>query len=272
MKENPFSPTHITLRKRTKKGQKTERPDPLLLLSVLPSPPLYILRLDLQNKGESNSQPANTHSTDPTAPVCITYSQPPPSSGSAADAGISPTIFSYSCGPTQTTHIFLATATNAPASASSHTNTKFFHLPIYDYIGIGIGVLIVSMILWQIFRRKKVTNSHSYQCRHCRSTQLSYRTVNSGNPNGNVGRHYYVCVNTDCPEVKSPSPGQHERGWVAWDDDFGVTPGNPPCKCRQISRQDITGVKPNRPRQIFWTCKRGACDYTLWGGLWEGLK
>ncbi|MCJ1453343.1 hypothetical protein MMC28_003690 [Mycoblastus sanguinarius] len=227
--------------------------------------------------GESDLQPPNTHSTDPTAPACITYSQPPPSSGSAADAGLSPTIFSYSCGPTQTTHIYLATATNAPASASSHAPTTISHLPIYAYVGIGIGGLLVLLLLLTLWR--KCTNTDTsripygqpnhpplspYRCRHCGSTYLTYKTVQPGNRNGNVGRPYYVCENPHCPNVTRLNAGQQDRGWVTWDDNIGVAPGNPLCKCLRSARQDTAGEGSGVPGRRFWTCSTGACHYTSW--------
>ena len=240
---------------------------------MLCSPPL-ICCLRILNKGESNSQPANTHSTDPTAPACITYSQPHPSSGSCA--GLSPTIFSYSCGPTQTTHIYLATATNAPASASSNTPNKFTHLPIYAYVGIGIGGLLVILILWGLWRictsrppypQPNPPIPSPYQCRNCRSTNLAFHTVGHGNPNGNAGRPYYVCVNASCPGRTSPNIDKHERGWVTWDDNIGVAPDNPLCRCQRISRLDIAGVYSNHRGRKFYTCSTGACDYFLWASL-----
>ena len=239
---------------------------------MLCSPPL-ICCLRLQNKGESNSQPANTHSTDPTAPACITYSQPPPSSGSYA--GLSPTIFSYSCGPTQTIHIYLATATNAPPSASSHSSNKFTHLPIYAYVLIGIGgVLVITLLLiWgKCTSRPHDTRPNPpfpspYQCRHCRSTNLAFHTVGHGNPNGNAGRRYYVCVNAFCPGLTSPNAARHERGWVTWDDIIGVTPDNPLCRCQRVSRLDVAGVYSNHRGRKFYTCSTGACDYFLWALL-----
>ncbi|KAM0803834.1 hypothetical protein BDR22DRAFT_699444 [Usnea florida] len=237
---------------------------------MLCSPPLiYCLRL--QNKGESNSQSANTHSTDPTAPACITYSQPPPSSGSYAD--LSPTIFSYSCGPTQTTHIYLATATNAPASASTPTPDKFTHLPIYAYVGIGIGGLFVLFIVWGLWRRCTPRAPYippyppipsPYHCRHCWSTNLKFDIVGQNNLNGNAGRPYYVCQNDLCPGHMSPDVCRHERGWVTWGDNKGVDPGNPPCKCQPFSRLDVAGVHSRHRGQRFYTCRTGACDYFRW--------
>ena len=151
-KKTSFSFIYFILQKRTKNSQQIER---LNLLFPFRSFSLYIsiYCIQVQNKGESNSQPVNTHSTNASAPACITYSQPPPSSGSLVDEGFSPTIFSYSCGPTQTTHVYLATATNAPASASpspsanSHTPISITHLPIAAYVGIGIGGVILLLIL-----------------------------------------------------------------------------------------------------------------------------
>lgn len=273
MKEHPSPPHTSHCKREPKKGKRLKGQT---LFSLFESCPLHlsIYCLHLQNKGESNSQPANTHSTDPTAPACITYSQPPPSSGSAADAGLSPTIFSYSCGPTQTTHIYLATATNAPASASSHTPTTISHLPIYAYIGIGIGGLLVLILLWTLWTRctkppipygqPNPPTPSRYRCRHCGSANLSYRIVQPGNPNGNVGRPYCVCVNPYCPNVTRLNAGQHDTGWVTWDDNVGVAPQNPLCRCLRSARQDTAGQGTVAPGRRFWTCSTGACDYTSW--------
>lgn len=269
----PFPHTHHIAIENQK---NSKRPKGQTLFSLFESFPLHlpIYYLHLRNKGESNSQTANTHSTDPTAPACITYSQTL-TSGSAADAGLSPTIFSYSCGPTQTTHIYLATATNAPASASasasSHTPITISHLPIYAYVCIGIGGLLVLGLLLTLWR--KCTNSRipygqpnhptpsRYRCRHCGSTNLSYRIVKPGNRNGNVGRPYYVCVNPYCPNVTRPNAGQQDTGWVTWDDNIGVDPSNPLCRCGRSARQDIAYAGPGAPGRRFWTCSTGACDY-----------
>ena len=209
----------------------------------------------------------NTHSTNATAPACITYSQPPPSSGSLADVGFSPTIFSYSCGPTQTTHIYLATATNAPASASPspspNTVNKLTHLPIYAYVAIGIGGVLVLLILGFVSKKySRVPNqprSSPYQCRHCGSTNLKFGTVERGNPLGNDGRPYYVCVNRYCPNVNNST--HHYRGWVTWDDNVGIQPQNPLCRCLRNAREDVAGVRSHSPGHHFWTCSRGACDF-----------
>lgn len=283
-------------KRQPKKGKRLKGQN---LFSPFKSFPLHfsISYLYLQNKGESNSQPANTHSTDPTAPACITYSQPPPSSGSAADAGLSPTIFSYSCGPTQTTHVYLATATNAPASASTHTPITISNLPIYAYVLIGIGgvlVLIILSMLWRCctssppLRTPYVQRNHPtpsrfpdelpnyptpsqlpsyptfspYRCRHCNNTNLTYDTVKPGNPLGNDGRPYYVCLNRNCSNytVNKTNAGQGVGGWVTWDDNIGVEPGNPLCRCRPPRRARKDTAATGRH---FWTCSTGACDY--WG-------
>ena len=103
-----------------------------------------------------------------------------------------------------------------------------------------------------------------YRCRHCGSENLSYRTVGPENQNGNVGRRYYVCVNPGCPEVTRLNAGHHDTGWVTWDDNIGVTPRNPLCKCLRNSRQDTAGEGSAVPGRRFWTCSTGACDYTSW--------
>ncbi len=266
-----FFPTHITLQKRTKekaKNRKVKTSFPPLIPFLFTS---LFTAYTFKAKGKSNSQPANTHSTDPTAPACITYSQPPPSSGSAADAGLSPTIFSYSCGPTQTTHVYLATATNAPASASAsphHNPISISHLPIYAYVCIGIGGVLVLLALWRFWRwctnTPTSTSPSRYHCRHCRSTNLSYRIVQPGNRNGNVGRRYCVCVNRNCPNVARLSAGHHDTGWVTWDDNIGVQVGNPLCRCGALARRDTAGERSHWPGRQFWTCSTGACDLFHW--------
>ena len=222
---------------------------------------------------ESNLHLANNYSTNPTAPACITYSQPPPSAGSYAGD----TIFSYSCGPTQATHAWLATATNAPASAATHTPVSISHLPTWAYICIGVGGLIVLALISSIIKKLVQPNtsiwvctqpSHPaispYQCRHCGSRYLKYDTVKPGNPNGNFGRPYYVCVNPSCPNVMRPDRRQHFRGWVTWDDSRGVDISNPLCECQRSARLDTAGVGSDVPGRRYWTCSTGACGYTSW--------
>jgi len=66
-------------------------------------------------------------------------------------------------------------------------------------------------------------------CRFCKWRPRYQSYVMSGNPNGNVGKLYYICVccKRDC---RRTDPG-HERGWITWDDDRGICPGNPNCDC-----------------------------------------
>jgi GRF zinc finger len=134
------------------------------------------------------------------------------------------------------------------------------------------------LMLLSIFCRNR-TNTHTstiphgqpnyippprYHCRRCRSTDLSYRIVQRGNPNGHVGRPYYVCKNPHLPDVTRPDAGQYISGWVTWADNEGVTPGNPPCYCLPISRQDTVGEGMFNAGRHFYTCSTGACDYFSW--------
>ena len=98
-----------------------------------------------------------------------------------------------------------------------------------------------------------------YQCRHCGSIHLKYDFVKPGNPNGNIGRPYYICVNPYCPNVINSA--HHIRGWVTWDDNIGIDPRNPLCKCLRSAREDIAGERSPSPGHHFWTCSTGACDY-----------
>ena len=265
-----FSSCHKTLYDAPKERQK---PKAQTLFQLWNLPPLSLSPLFVfENKGESNSHFANTHSTNPTAPACITYSQPPPSTGSYAGD----TIFSYSCGPSQVTHAWLATATNAPASAATHTPISISHLPTWAYICIGVGGCIVLGLVIELIRKLDKKNPR-YQCRHCGSTNLKYDTVRAGNPNGNGGRPYCVCTNLSCPRPDIP---QHLRGWVTWCDRVGVEPTNPLCRCtpaRSARRGYCWREIASAPGRHFWTCATGACDYTVlapkmgvqgWGEGW----
>lgn len=290
-----FSYLHIILQKSTKNSQKIER------LNFFPfrSFSLYISIYCIQvpNKGESNSQPVNIHSTNASAPACITYSQPPPSSGSLADAGFSPTIFSYSCGPTQTTHIYLATATNAPASASpsanSHTPISITHLPIYAYVGIGIGGVLVLLILGYVWRKctgsrvpyrptyRPTTSPYQPTASPYQPPNLPYQppTLPYRPPTSPYQCRY--CDSTDLqygvvkpgnrlgnvgrpyyicvnPQCYSVTNSDHHmRGWVTWDDNIGIDPRNPLCECGRSSREDRANAGHR-----FWTCSTGRCDFS----------
>ena len=226
--------------------------------TVLPfSITISSLRLQL-TLSEQDEIKLTTRSTDPTAPACITYSQAQPTTG------LGSTVLSYSCGPTQTTHIYLASATNAPASAATHTPISISHLPVYAYVGIGFGALVVISILSWILRKVFPAKPSPYHCRHCGSRKLSRHVVKHGNPNGNVGRPCYICTNSDCPNVRILKADQHITGWVTWDDNVGVAATNPPCKCGRPLRQDVAGEHSRYPGRSFWTCSTGACDYFSW--------
>lgn len=80
-----------------------------------------------------------------------------------------------------------------------------------------------------------------------------------GNLNGNVGRPYYICV--CCKGAGRRTHSVHERGWITWDDDRGISPSNPNCDCGIPSRQDKAGVGSRRQGMGFSTCASGACDY-----------
>lgn len=103
-----------------------------------------------------------------------------------------------------------------------------------------------------------------FRCRNCGSTYLKYDTVKAGNPHGNDGRPYYVCVNPRCPSLTEPDARQHIRGWVTWDDDLGMASTNPLCHCQRNARLDTAGAGLNIPGRRFWTCSTGACGYTSW--------
>ncbi len=99
-------------------------------------------------------------------------------------------------------------------------------------------------------------------CRHCHYTPQKRSTVDFTNQNGNGGRPYYVCV--PCKTNASIPPGPNGKGWITWDDNRGMDPGNPECWCGLIARQDRTGVNSQAPGRGFWTCCTGACGYLSW--------
>ena len=133
------------------------------------------------------------------------------------------------------------------------------------------------IVLWTLWRRCTNSSTSSippgqpivpppgrYRCRHCGNTNLSYRTVHRQNRNGNAGRPYYVCLYSQCPNLKTLNAHHHDTGWVTWDDNIGVAPGNPLCKCSHYARADTAGERSRVPGKRFWTCSTGACDYTSW--------
>ena len=104
--------------------------------------------------------------------------------------------------------------------------------------------------------------SHKPSCRHCHCTPEYRSTVGFTNGNGNGGRHYYVC--TECKTNPRLASSRNSKGWITWDDDKGVEPGNPLCDCGFISRHDRTGVNSSTPGREFWACSTGACGYFSW--------
>lgn len=109
--------------------------------------------------------------------------------------------------------------------------------------------------------------SSSPHCRRC-SWRPKYRdTVKPKNPNGNVGRHYYICFQCKKdPTLPSSSAtsGPNGKGWITWDDRMGIDSRNPRCKCGTLARQNRAGVNSYAPGQGFWTCSTGACGYVSW--------
>ncbi len=73
------------------------------------------------------------------------------------------------------------------------------------------------------------------RCRHCGWTPRFRSTVRQSNPNGNAGRHYYVCFR--CTHHRRNGQ-DHCAGWIAWDDRRGISSENPLCYCNAVSRQD----------------------------------
>ncbi|MCJ1272783.1 hypothetical protein MMC21_000572 [Puttea exsequens] len=117
-------------------------------------------------------------------------------------------------------------------------------------------------------------SSHHYQpsfplraapaCRNCHYIPQYRSTVTPLNPNGNADRPYYVCIPCKQNATAKTSSGPNGKGWITWDDNRGVQPGNPKCRCGFFARQDRAGVNSYAPGRGFWTCCVGACGYVSW--------
>lgn len=99
-------------------------------------------------------------------------------------------------------------------------------------------------------------------CRHCKYTPKYRSTVGDLNQNGNSDRPFYICVK--CKNSSTAPPGPKGKGWITWDDNLGIEPGNPKCDCDFVARQDRAGVNSYAPGKGFWSCSTGACKYVSW--------
>jgi len=98
-------------------------------------------------------------------------------------------------------------------------------------------------------------------CPRCNYEPKFRNKASANNPNGNANRPYYICVRCKNDRNRTVSKTDHERGWITWDDDRGVRPGNPDCDCAVASRQERTGRYSTCPGRGFWTCATGSCAY-----------
>ncbi|KAI4183147.1 MAG: hypothetical protein L6R41_005560 [Letrouitia leprolyta] len=103
------------------------------------------------------------------------------------------------------------------------------------------------------------------RCRRCGWIPKYRDTVKASNPNGNVGRPYFICFmckkNASDPNRPTTTRAAREVGWIAWDDYIGIHESNRPCFCGVVCRQDRAGVDSGCPGMGFWTCAYGACDF-----------
>jgi predicted RNA-binding protein YlxR (DUF448 family) len=97
-------------------------------------------------------------------------------------------------------------------------------------------------------------------CPRC-GCKASRKTVSPHNPNGNVGRPYYICIKCKTNRECKVSKIEYGKGWISWDDDRGVHPSNRSCDCRIMCRQDRAGKYSSCPGRGFWTCAIGSCGY-----------
>lgn len=88
----------------------------------------------------------------------------------------------------------------------------------------------------------------SLPCLHCGTPTYS-DTVMVGNPNGNGGRPYRKCGNSECGE------------FAAFTDFRGIQAWNPPCRCTDgpPSRMQVSGCKARQPGQVHYVCASGRC-------------
>lgn len=71
--------------------------------------------------------------------------------------------------------------------------------------------------------------------------------VNGNNPNGNAGRPYYICDLCD--------------RFICFDDQRGISPANPRCRCGRYTRRQIAGTEKEVPHGIHYVCARGWCSF-----------
>jgi hypothetical protein len=82
-------------------------------------------------------------------------------------------------------------------------------------------------------------------CLHC--SRVCMRGITSErNRNGNAGRTYYFCNNTN-----------HGRKFACWDDDRGIESGNPECDCGHIGRMFMADGDQ------YYGCPVGTCSWTM---------
>ncbi|KAI3332427.1 hypothetical protein HD806DRAFT_480513 [Xylariaceae sp. AK1471] len=84
----------------------------------------------------------------------------------------------------------------------------------------------------------------------CCHRPCSRFVTRSSNRNGNAGRPYFACT--------------HCKKFLSFDDERGIDPRNPLCRCRAPSRRQLTGQKGSRPRTFHYVCSTGDCGYFSW--------
>ncbi|KAH7232501.1 hypothetical protein B0J15DRAFT_409228 [Fusarium solani] len=81
-------------------------------------------------------------------------------------------------------------------------------------------------------------------CFICQQRSVRFKTRTS-NRKGNAGRPYYKCV--------------HCRKFLAFADQRGNDPQNPPCHCALSSKRQAAGQE--KGSGLHYVCRNGTCDF-----------
>lgn len=98
-------------------------------------------------------------------------------------------------------------------------------------------------------------------CWKCEKASTLQRAKNT-NPNGNVGRSFYVCIR--CPFAGKDEYSQDRNTFIVFADLIGVG-ADLLCYCGERTREGRTGRRARcGPGKKFWTCAEGRCGFIEW--------
>ncbi|KAI8965169.1 hypothetical protein F5Y11DRAFT_344887 [Daldinia sp. FL1419] len=101
-------------------------------------------------------------------------------------------------------------------------------------------------------------------CPFCRKPAI-LNIAEADNPNGNVGRPYYMCPDSQLSRYVGPKcPGVYR--FFLFADDRGNDSENEKCSCQVPSKRCLAGRWEEAHKialfgQVFYTCKDGRCNY-----------